>query len=211
MTSLCLKDLIHWFNAIRNIPDNERYRVLEGMWDTQLYGKEWITIELNKILSNSTNMHNIYVFGGWIGILSSMLFQCSTYNINRIRSIDIDPWCENIADTICKPYEMDKWKFKAITSDMSTYKYDVNYMPSIVINTSTEHITQEIYNKWYDNIPLNTIVVIQGNNFFNCPEHIRCATDLEHFREINKANEELYSGILPNKLYHRYMSIWIKK
>lgn len=208
MTSLYLKDLIHWFTAIRNLPDNQRFRALEGMWDTQLYGKEWICIELNNLLSNSKTNHNIYVFGGWIGILSSMLLQCSIFNINKIRSIDIDPWCENIADTLCKPYEIDNWRFKAVTSDMASYKYDE--MPSIVINTSTEHVTQEVYDQWYENIPSNTVVVIQGNNFFDCSEHIRCAKDLEHFRHINKVSNDLYSGILKNNLYDRYMSIWIK-
>jgi hypothetical protein len=203
-----LSQVTHWFNAFRNLPEDERYRALEGVWDTQLQSKAWIIQELNNIVN--INNINIYVFGGWIGILSSLLFQNSKFTINKIRSIDIDPWCEPLADTVCKPYEMDGWRFKAITSDMATYQYEDNITPDIVINTSTEHVSQSIYQQWYDNIPSNTLVVIQGNNFYSCPEHVRCAESLDQFKMINYVDNTLYEGVLSNPMYDRYMCIWRK-
>ena len=211
MDTLNLTDIIHWFNAIRNLPENQRYRALEGMWDTQLHSKKWIVDELNAILSSDSRNHNIYVFGGWIGILSSMLFQRSKFAINKIRSIDIDPWCESVADTVCKHYEMDGWRFKARTADMCEFEYEYNLTPTIVINTSTEHITQDIYDKWHNKIPANTIIITQGNNYFNCHEHIRCSSSLNEFKNINHVVNPFYEGLLPNSTYDRYMCIWVKQ
>jgi hypothetical protein len=211
MDTLNLSDIIHWFNALRNLPENQRYRALEGMWDTQLYSKKWIVDQLNLNLNSDIRTHNIYVFGGWIGILSSMLLQRSTFMINKIRSIDIDPWCEQIADTVCKPYEMDNWRFKAHTADMCKFEYESMLNPTIVINTSTEHVDQSVYNEWYDRIPLNTIVVAQGNNYFSCHEHVRCTESLFHFKEINNVDNTLYEGVLSNSMYERYMCIWKKQ
>lgn len=205
------RDIIHWFNAIRNLPEEQRFRALEGLWETQINSKAWIIEELNVLLSNNNSSHNIYVFGGWIGILSSMLFQCSKFKINRIRSIDLDPWCENIADTVCKPYEMDGWRFKARTHNMSSYQYEYQLEPHIVINTSTEHVTQYVYDDWYDRIPKNTLVVIQGNNFYSCDQHVRCAENIEQFMNINRVENPLYSDVLSNSQYDRYMTIWRKQ
>jgi len=210
MDTLNLTDIIHWFNAIRNLPENQRYRALEGMWDTQLHSKKWIVDELNAILSSDSRNHNVYVFGGWIGILSSMLFQRSKFTINKIRSIDIDPWCESVADTVCKPYEMDGWRFKARTSDMCEFEYEHNLSPSIVINTSSEHIDQNTYDVWYDSIPKNVLVVVQSNNFYDCSEHIRCVSSIQEFKTKNHVSNVLYEGMLDSKNYTRYMCIWVK-
>jgi hypothetical protein len=153
---------------------------------------------------------NIYIFGGWIGILGSMLLQTNKLAISKIRSIDIDPWCESIADTVNKRFEMDDWRFKAITADMSLYQYQSDIKPDIVINTSTEHVSQEAYDQWYDNVPNGTLVVIQGNNFFSCDEHIRCSKTLHEFKIQNRSSDELWSGELQTDVYTRYMSIWRK-
>lgn len=210
MVTLNLEDIIHWFNSIRNLPDNQRYRALEGMWDTQLYSKWWIVEQLNNCLHEDAIPKNIYIFGGWTGILSSMLFQRSKFSINKIRSIDIDPWCESIADTVCKPYEMNNWRFKAVTGNMADYVYETNILPDIVINTSTEHVSQKTYDTWYEKIPNSTMVIAQGNNFFLCKEHVRCTSSLNTFLDMNYAVNPMYIGELPNNMYTRYMAIWRK-
>lgn len=203
-------EVVHWFNAIRNVPQDQRYRVLEGMWDTQIQSKAWLINVLNYIMSTSTQASNVYVFGGWIGILSSMLFQSSTFPIGKIRSIDLDPQCEHIADTVCKPHEMNDWRFKAVTADMKNYVYQSDLPPHIVINTSAEHVDQQTYDAWYDRIPVGTLVVVQGNNYFSCAEHVRCSSSLEEFMQQNCRGEPLWCDDLPNPQYTRYMCVWRK-
>jgi hypothetical protein len=206
MIKLDPSELVYWFNALRDLPENERTRALDAFWAGQIDSKVWLIEELNKLHSESSD---VYIFGGWIGVLASMMFQASTFPINKMRSIDLDPWCESVADMMCKPHEMNQWKFKAITADMSEYQYESN--PTLVINTSTEHVTQDSYDIWYNLIPTGTLVVAQGNDFFDCIEHIRCTDNLEDFKKVNRVSNPLFSGALETYMYQRFMCIWRKE
>lgn len=198
-------DLIYWFNAIRNLPDDQRTRALDATWAGQLQSKAWLVNTLKQYMDKPSN---VYIFGGWIGILASMMFQ--HLPVNKIRSIDLDPWCEKIADTINKPYEMDGWRFKAITEDMSSYDYDWGITSDVVVNTSSEHVEQTTYDKWFNMICPGSLVVVQGNNFFDCPEHIRCSQNLNDFENMNNVYDPLFSDQFHTNKYTRYMSIWRK-
>lgn len=203
--------LIHWFNSIRNLPDGQRSRCLDSFWSGQLQSKAWLSNELNKVVNTPSN---VYVFGGWTGILSNIIFTNSTFGVLKIRSIDIDPWCEGVADTVNKDFEMDGWRFKARTSCMADYKYEWDVhgfiTPHIVINTSTEHVSQKLYDQWYSNVPPGSLVIAQGNNFFDCPEHIRCCNNIDEFIKVNNVENTLFSGSLVTDMYTRYMAMWFK-
>ena len=198
-------DLIHWFNAIRNLPNNERTRALDATWSGQIQSKAWLVNCLKPLVTIDSNA---YIFGGWIGLLANMMFQ--NLPIKKIRSIDIDPWCESVADMVNKPYEMNNWRFKSITCDMMNYEYDYDITSDIVINTSSEHIDQSTYDNWFDKIHHNSLIVVQGNNCFDCHEHIRCSTDLNDFENMNNVYNPLFSGQFHTDQYTRYMSIWRK-
>ena len=203
-------ELAHWFNAIRNIDSHrERNRALDAVWSGQLESKAWLVNHVVDCVMRGAPV-NIYVFGGWIGILSSMLLQ-SDIHVKQIRSIDIDPWCERIANDVNKRHEMDGWRFRAETADMSYYEYPEDAKPDIVINTSAEHITQEAYDDWYDEIPRGTLVVVQGNNYFDCPEHIRCSKNLNEFMAQSRVDSPYYKGELQTDMYTRYMCVWRKE
>ena len=205
--NISTKTIVHWFNAIRNLPDAQRTRALDAFWSGQIDSKAWLVRELNKVVNSKSN---ICIFGGWIGVLGSMLFESSTFEINSIRSIDLDPWCESIADTVCQPQHEDNWRFKAITSDMKDYHYDWDISPDIIINTSSEHVDQSTYDNWYDRVPSGALLVVQGNNFFDCDEHVRCSSSLLEFKRMNHVNESFFAGELPHDLYTRYMCVWRK-
>lgn len=198
-------DLIYWFNAIRNLPDDQRARALDATWSGQLQSKSWLVNILKQYMDKPSN---VYIFGGWIGILSSMMFQ--HLPVKKIRSIDLDPWCESISDMINKPYEMDGWRFKAITEDMSSYSYDREIASDVVVNTSSEHVDQSTYDQWFNMICPGSLVVVQGNNFFSCHEHIRCSENLGDFENMNNVYSPLFSGQFHTDQYTRYMSIWRK-
>lgn len=204
---LSTTELTHWFNAIRNIPEDGRTRALDAFWSGQLDSKCWLVNTLNNYVRQESN---IYIFGGWLGVLGSLLLQSSRFNIKKIRSIDVDPWCESIADTLCKIHEMNDWRFKARTANMCDYEYEWGIHPDIVINTSSEHMTQDEYAQWHQKIPSGTLIVIQGNNFFECSDHIRCSKSLDDFSDQNGVVSPLYQGQLPHDLYTRYMCIWRK-
>lgn len=201
-------ELIYWFNALRQLPEGERTRALDAFWAGQIDSKAWLIEELNQL--HFLQPSNVYIFGGWIGVLASMMLQTSRLEIKKMRSIDLDPWCESVADMMCKPHEMNDWRFKARTADMADYEYEWEINPDIVINTSSEHVDQKTYDKWYNKIPKGSLVIVQGNDYFSCEEHQRCSKDLDEFKSQNHVSTPLYQGSLPHDLYTRFMCIWRK-
>lgn len=187
----------HWMQAVRQSPDP--MRTLDAFWSGQLKSKEWLIESLTNFCSIKDNPVSIDIHGGWVGTLSSMLFQ-SYIPIKNIRSIDIDPTCEPIATMMNKKEEM-QGKFRAITADMCTIRSDAD----IIINTSCEHITQDQYDLWKSGVPNNALLVLQSNNY-NIPEHVRIADSLEEFKQQCDINV-LWAGDLELPLYKRWMII----
>ncbi len=196
-----IEDVLFWMDAIRNSKD--RYRTLESFWKGQVNSKVWLATELYNIISK-TKQSSIVIYGGWNGVLASILFN-SRLPLNSITSVDIDPVCEDIANTVNKRQEM-QGKFSAVTADMCKYTQPAD----VVINTSCEHITQEQYEQWLSNQPDDALFVVQSNNYFELEEHVRCATDLNNFMHMSKI-KPLWRGEYDTPKYTRYMIIGKKK
>lgn len=194
-----LDHLHYWMCAIRESKDPKR--TLDAFWKGQLRSKEWL---IDCLKNHVHDISNIDVHGGWVGVLASMLFQ-SDIPIDTIRSIDIDPECRYIAQTMNKKEEIEG-KFTAITEDMCNVKSDAD----IIINTSCEHITQYQYDVWLDNLPDSSIIVLQSNNY-EIQEHIRIAHDLQEFKNQSNLKNILYAGELDLPMYRRFMIIGKKE
>ena len=192
-----IQDVLFWMDAIRD--SDNTYRTLESFWKGQVNSKVWLTEQLVKFVP--VRPLNIVIYGGWNGVLASILFN-SNLSIQYITSIDIDPVCENIANTVNRRY-LDKNKFTAITADMTTV---TDESADVVINTSCEHITQQQYDKWLSNQPNDAVVALQSNNYFNLDEHIRCSENLEDFVQMSNINP-YFRNTLRTLKYDRYMLI----
>jgi hypothetical protein len=180
--------------AIRQSPDP--MRTMDAFWQGQLKSKEWLITNLRK---NVNKVVSIDIHGGWVGLLASMLFQSDIY-VTSIRSIDIDPSCEPIANMMNKKEEI-AGMFRAVTADMCTIRSDAD----VVINTSCEHITQDQYDLWLSGMPYNSLLVLQSNDY-DIPEHVRTASSLEEFKQQCHI-KVLWSGELELPLYTRFMVI----
>ena len=189
-----LEHLHYWMQAIRN--SENPMRTMDAFWSGQLKSKERLITNLRK---NVNQVVSIDIYGGWVGVLASMLFQSDIY-ITNIRSIDIDHTCESIANMMNKPEEI-AGRFRAVTADMCEIRSDAD----VVINTSCEHITQDQYDLWLSGMPHNSLLVLQSNNY-DIPEHIRTAKSLEEFKQQSHINV-LWSGELELPLYKRFMII----
>lgn len=194
MTSFDIEHVLFWMDAIRNSPDP--IRTLESFWKGQIRSKVWLIDNLRKHVKKVVS---IDIHGGWNGILASMLFQ-SDIVITNIRNVDIDPRCEEVANTINKIEEM-VGKFRHVTADMCCVRSDAD----VIINTSCEHITQDQYDLWLSGVPQNSLLVLQSNNYI-IDEHIRPASSLEDFKKQSDINV-LWAGELEMPLYTRYMLI----
>jgi hypothetical protein len=194
MQKLDIDHVLFWMDAIRN--SKEPHRTLESFWKGQIKSKLWLIKNLRKHVDKVVS---IDIHGGWNGVLASMIFQSTIYT-KQIRSLDIDPSCEETANTINKLEEM-SGKFKAITADMC----DTKSTADVIINTSCEHITQEQYDKWLSNQPETSLLVLQSNNY-DIPEHIRLVNSLEEFEKQSNI-KVIWSGEFKLPLYTRYMII----
>ena len=195
-----IRDVLFWMDAIRD--SDNRYRTLESFWKGQVNSKVWLAENLVGFVP--VKPLNIVIYGGWNGVLASILFN-SNIAVEHVTSVDIDPVCEDIANTVNKRYEM-QGKFEAVTHDMCKYVTGAD----VVINTSCEHITQEQYNDWLDNQPDDAVFVLQSNNYFKHQEHVRCSIDLTDFTRMSKI-KPFYRGTLDTPKYERYMIIGKKK
>ena len=195
-----IEHVLFWMDAIRNSED--RYRTLESFWKGQIYSKLWLIDNLYRHIDKAGT---IVIHGGWNGVLASLLFQ-SKIEVGKIISIDIDDSCKETANTINKIEEM-QGRFNSVTCDMSVYEYEVT--PSVVINTSCEHVNQETYEKWLSNIPNESLIVLQSNDYFDLKEHVRCSIDLEDF-ERQSSIKVIDSATLNLPKYNRFMLIGYK-
>lgn len=198
MFQVDLDHLHHWMCAIRESKDP--LRTMDAFWRGQVKSKEWLIQEFTKVRSNTKSWPAIDIHGGWVGVLASMFFQSNLF-IGSIRSVDIDPDCEPIANRM-NQIELEAGKFKAITADMCNLRSDAD----VVINTSCEHITQDQYDIWLSGMPQDALFILQSNNY-DIPEHVRIANSLDEFKQQSGLEKILYAGELELPLYTRYMII----
>ena len=196
-----IQDVLFWMDAIRNSDD--KYRTLESFWKGQVNSKIWLAEQLYPLVSKN-QQNNIVIYGGWNGVLASILFN-SYLPLKHITSVDIDEACQETAYTVNKNYEI-AGRFDAVTADMCTYTEPAD----IVINTSCEHITQEQYEQWLDIQPDDALFVVQSNNYFELDEHIRCSTDIDDFMRMSGI-KPYWRGEFKTPKYTRYMIIGKKK
>jgi len=196
-----IEDVLFWMDAIRNSDD--RYRTLESFWKGQVHSKIWLIKTLEQFAKTKPN--RIVIHGGWNGVLAALLFN-SDIVIEHITSVDIDPACEETANTINKRYEIEG-RFTAVTSDMKDYKY--TKMPDIVINTSTEHVLDDVLQQWQNHIAKGVLVVAQSNDFFELEEHVNCISKSNQLANKIKL-EEPSTYYYTTKKYTRFMLIGLK-
>jgi hypothetical protein len=189
-----LEHLHYWMCAIRESSDPKR--TLDAFWRGQLNSKLWLIENLKPFINRPISVD---IYGGWVGVLSSMLFQ-SGLPVKTLRSIDIDASCQPIATMMNKGEEI-QGRFTAVTGDMC----DIASEADIVINTSCEHVTQQQFNKWISNISSSSILVLQSNNY-HIDEHTRPAESLEEFKQQSSI-DVMWEGQLQLPLYTRWMII----
>lgn len=170
----------------------------------QIQSKIWLCEQLENLFDN---IDVVYVYGGWYGVLSFLLRARNNIKIKKIRSFDLDPYCEYAADTLNENWKWQDWQFKAITQDCN--QTDCSEA-DLIINTSTEHFRSR---DWWHNIPKGKTVVLQSNNMSH-DDHVESYNDPEHFLKEYPLDQVLYKGSIdfqyPNWSFTRVMLIGVK-
>ncbi len=179
----------------------------------QNLSKNWL---VEQCLNLNLDLKTVFFCGGWLG----SLFLDHRLIFNKVRSFDIDPKYELLADELNRTLLLEDWKFKAVTADI----HDINFTshtytvkrkngtlceltdsPDTIINTSCEHI--ENFSDWHDRIPAGKLMILQSNNGQEIKDHINCSTSLEDFAAQTPLSKELYQGELSLPKFKRFMRI----
>ena len=209
----------HFVAAFKNFSVNETEIWEDCFARGQIQSKQWIVTELEKL---GVELGTVFLCAGWYATLATMLFE-SDVKPNKLFSFDIDPSCVSIAKVFNKPWLRDDWKFQAsianiLDIDYDSYTFDVTRSdgticditasPDTIINTSCEHIPD--FDKWYNRIPSNKLVILQSNNYFEVDEHVNCVVDEDDFAMMAPMSNVLYTGELELEKYTRFMRIGYK-
>jgi len=150
----------------------------------QVGSKLWLCEELEKTGWTSKTTH---IYAGWYGITAFLLLSRGRFKVDHIRSYDIHPECETIANLINQNWEWQNWRFKAFTQDCNKV---VDGDRDLVINTSTEHFHVM---DWFDNIPKGTRIILQGNDMPH-DDHFVHSETLDDFISHYPLSEYVYTG-----------------
>jgi hypothetical protein len=188
------------------------YVDLDAFSSSQIASKAWLAERLESALEPiepPAGGFRVWIYGGWYGITNLVLRVRGVLPIAYVRSIDVDPDCETVADKINKFWEIQQWAFKALTADVNRVAFELD-PPHMIINTSTEHMTSRA---WFDNIVSGTIVALQGSDLPH-DDHVAVYDNLEAFAAAFPLSNELYRGAIefnyPTHSFRRWMVIGLK-
>lgn len=184
----------------------------------QVRSKIWLVKELLNFIDLQDK--TIYVLGGWIGVLPTILFWHT--NVQKVRNFELDESCIFISDWLLRDWVARDFSYKTIHKDMTDINYvqptwssknysrnelvEVSEEVDIIINTSCDHLLD--FKSWWNLIPKGKIFAIQNNNFPEINDHHNWVEDLEVFKnQIDDASEIWFSGELETEKYKRFMII----
>jgi hypothetical protein len=176
----------------------------------QIQSKIWLVSKLElaaKEHLDDIQRHKIWILAGWYGITNFILRSRDNLKVSEVRSFDVDPSCEIIADKINNLWEWQAWQFKAHTRDINSLEY--NNPPTIVINSSVEHVDST---EWFDRIPTGTFVCLQASDLAH-DDHIVEIDSLEKLKEkypLKIVWEGMKRFEYDNLAFNRYMTIGFK-
>ena len=185
----------------------------------QIISKIWIIETLRAL--KVENLGSVMVLGGWVGLLGHILLSEKSLQIEKIRSFDIDPICEKIADMMNVNFVSKQWKFKASCSDWNSLNYDetqytvhrlkdfgevpLNDRFDTIINTCCEHVSG--FENWIVRIPSDRLLILQSNSSSEFEGHVNCHPSLDVFKVQVGLNRVLFEGSLDAGEYKRWMLI----
>jgi hypothetical protein len=175
----------------------------------QIASKMWLAEAL--LGAVGPDFGNVTILGGWFGVLGAVLLHDRRFSIGKVVSIDIDPRCAAIAESLNATH-VRAGRFTARTADMMAVDYAVpdpgrpDTQPGdLVINTSCEHLAA--FDRWYERVPPGTRLVLQSNDYFACAQHVNCVPDLAAFQAQAPMRNVLFAGERRMRRYVRFMLI----
>jgi len=168
----------------------------------QMASKRWLADSLHGTVGSS--LGHVLILGGWVGALGAVLLHDRRFDIERIVSVDIDPRCAPVAESL-NATNVRSGRFASRTADMLSLEYGGDDAANLVVNTSCEHLAD--FPRWYARIPAGQLVVLQSNDYFACTEHVNSVPDLATFKAQAPLSDVRFAGERKLRRYTRFMLI----
>lgn len=166
----------------------------ESFYHGLVKSKIWLCEELEvSMYRESVSKPTLHILGCWDNLLAFMLLTRKPESYSTVHGYDINPEAINNANKVCDMWKYESPKVYNYVQDVNDYDYS-RHTNSIFINCSIDQMDS---NKWYDTIPVGSLVCIQATDVTNTefPWLIKQTTsDLNEL--INRFNFStlLYSG-----------------
>lgn len=177
----------------------------------QMQSKLWLVQRLEDCLLEERPIedgYRIWLLAGWLGVTNLLLRSRNRIPVLEVRSFDLDPSCEEAADSVNRLWVWRSWEFKAHTADINLLEYRPK--PDVVVNSSVEHMASNV---WWDNIPNGTIVCLQASDMED-EDHINKFHNDRDLLTAYPVSELMYTGLkrfeFDDKSFYRSMIIGIK-
>lgn len=148
---------------------------------------------------------DIAILGGWYGLMAKLISDNFTLKpIRNIYSYDYDPYAGRIGRLLFPNIEFVEKDVSDIDISQKSF--------SVVINTSCEHMQQQLIDKTIMDAPQNTLFVLQSNDYREVTQHINCVNNLEEFLAQYQdvlTNTRLYEKDMGK--YKRFMIMGVRK
>lgn len=184
----------------------------DAFCSSQYLSKMWLVQTLENVLPlhlENAQGYNVWILAGWYGVTNLILMTRGRLKISSVRSFDIDPDCEKIAEKINEPWVWRNWQFKAYTQDINKLSYDID-PPDVVINTSLEHLDSDV---WFNKIPKGTVVAFQGSDLDH-EDHNADFSSLDQLKQRYLLDQYWFEGLkmfqYDDNSFQRFMIVGIK-
>jgi len=198
---------VHIIKLAQSVTEHPDLNWKDALSRNQIKSKLWLIEQLNvlKLLPKprkytTDESSNVLLVGGWVGMLSFLADMKGKF-LDVVTNVDID---ETVHAASADLNSVTKSTFR--TSNRDVRKLNVaKYTKPIVIDTIVEHFKD--HGEWVKTLPNNAIIVLQGNDMFDVPDHVNCHKTLEEFIESCGLNNIIWSGELNLYKCTRYMAI----
>lgn len=196
------------------IQENSNLNWKDALSRNQIQSKLWLLEKMQACgvtakaqIKNVLESQTVIIVGGWVGILPWLmtLTDFEFYKLvhtPELINIDLDKTVHPAAEKLNG--QASKFKYRSLAKDIKKYNF-TQHKNLIVIDTIVEHFKD--HGKWVRSLPKGTLVVLQGNNMFDVPDHVNCHDSLEEFVESCGLNTILWSGELILNKCLRFMAI----
>lgn len=171
----------------------------------QILSKMWLLEKLEPVAKEVAHPE-VWILGGWYGLLAFMMFTRDQIRPHLVTSFDIDSTANSKAQFINNAWAFDPLRFTTKTADCNQMDFVTN-PPDIIINTSCEHFS----NSWAKKLAPDTIIALQSTDMPHA-EHSYGVNNLEAFQAQYPIFKDLYfvgrkDFKYPNLEFSRFMII----